>query len=689
LRVPLILLPKGIRAAVEADSSAERLCAFLLAPERDNQQISAEGGAVDACDGEKELRHVTVLIQDSAGGTCTQDSGGWGRTPSLEGRRMPSLAPPPSGVFDDSAQPAAAVMPRGRIEMVRASFAYGKGSALLRDISLQCAPGSLTIITGTVGAGKSNLLAAILRQMSCVTGQSSSVGSFAYVPQTSWCAHGTVRDNILFGKTWDERRYRQVLFACALERDMTLLADGDLTEIGERGMNLSGGQRQRIAIARATYASADLVLLDSPLSAVDSYTMQHIFRNAISGLMKEEGATILLVTHHVDLLPEADTLVVMADGTATYVGEPTSAVIQKFFPSHEHEMEDVPDAEFSKETADVPWDEPPDAPASGGSILAGTVNAASSSCAFQPASPSIPSLQRMRGSAALVAHEQTSSVNGAMLSTLGEGDVPPGRQSLDQRGWWEHENALGEGDVPRGRQSLDQRGCDNANAKTELTLLAPGSMEYTAFCARRTAARLLATRSKESSMGGGASGNSDLMGNSYLILLWEIRWYIFVPVLCQFVATQLVRIFSDIWIAAWVRKDYQNRGGKFTEDYWYTSVYAGYVAVFAVMLFIRGYVFYKPFVAAATRLHDKMFAALLRAPMSFFTLTPLGNVLASVSKDMDTITETLLEDMMIAIVYCCILGTTIGVVIKTVNVFAAIAGIEKLLGSIKALLRLC
>ena len=148
-------------------------------------------------------------------------------------------------------------------------------------------------------------------------------------------------------------------------------------------------------------------------------------------------------------------------------------------------------------------------------------------------------------------------------------------------------------------------------------------------------------------------------------------------------------MFSDIWIAVWVRKDYQNRGGKFAEDYWYTSVYAGYVAVFAVMLFIRGYVFYKPFVAAATRLHDKMFAALLRAPMSFFTLTPLGNVLASVSKDMDTITETLLEDMMIAIVYCCILGTTIGVVVKTVVEFAAIAGIKKLSGSIKALVRLC
>jgi ABC-type histidine transport system ATPase subunit len=88
------------------------------------------------------------------------------------------------------------------------------------------------------------------------------------------------------------------------ERDLELLDEGDLTLLGERGMNLSGGQRQRIAIARAVYARANIAFLDSPLSAVDAYTSQHIFRHCIQGIMlhgdADARATVVLVTHQIE-----------------------------------------------------------------------------------------------------------------------------------------------------------------------------------------------------------------------------------------------------------------------------------------------------------------------------------------------------------------------------------------------------
>ena len=78
-----------------------------------------------------------------------------------------------------------------------------------------------------------------------------------------------MRDNILFGAEYDKKRFSDVVDACCLASDLEMLANGDLTEIGERGVNLSGGQKQRVNLARALYSDKDLYLLDDPLSAVD------------------------------------------------------------------------------------------------------------------------------------------------------------------------------------------------------------------------------------------------------------------------------------------------------------------------------------------------------------------------------------------------------------------------------------
>jgi ATP-binding cassette subfamily C (CFTR/MRP) protein 1 len=75
----------------------------------------------------------------------------------------------------------------------------------------------------------------------------------------------------LFGRAYEEELYQRVLSACALSADVKMLRLGDMTEIGERGINLSGGQKQRVAIARAVYSQADVLIMDDPLSALDAH----------------------------------------------------------------------------------------------------------------------------------------------------------------------------------------------------------------------------------------------------------------------------------------------------------------------------------------------------------------------------------------------------------------------------------
>jgi len=97
------------------------------------------------------------------------------------------------------------------------------------------------------------------------------------VSQTAWIQTGTIQENILFGSEMDGQLYQDTIERCSLVKDLELLPYGDLTEIGERGVNLSGGQKQRIQLARALYQNADIYLLDDPFSAVDAHTATSLF----------------------------------------------------------------------------------------------------------------------------------------------------------------------------------------------------------------------------------------------------------------------------------------------------------------------------------------------------------------------------------------------------------------------------
>ena len=145
-------------------------------------------------------------------------------------------------------------------------------------------------------------------------------GSIAYVPQTPWLQNASLRYNITFGKAFKESTYNKVIQACALQPDLDILAGGDSTEIGEKGINLSGGQKQRVSIARSIYSNRDIYLLDDPLSAVDAKVGKHMFDNVIgpNGLLKNK--TRLLVTHGVSYLPQTDMILVVKNGTISERG---------------------------------------------------------------------------------------------------------------------------------------------------------------------------------------------------------------------------------------------------------------------------------------------------------------------------------------------------------------------------------
>ncbi|CAK8531696.1 unnamed protein product [Lathyrus sativus] len=189
----------------------------------------------------------------------------------------------------------------------------------LRVEELVIKKGNHAAVVGTVGSGKSSLLASLLGEMFKISGKVRVCGRTAYVAQTSWIQNATIKENILFGLPMNMDKYKEALRVCCLEKDLEMMEYSDETEIGERGINLSGGQKQRIQLARAVYQDTDIYLLDDVFSAVDAQTGSYIFKECIMGTLKDK--TVLLVTHQVDFLHNVDSIMVMREGRVVQSGK--------------------------------------------------------------------------------------------------------------------------------------------------------------------------------------------------------------------------------------------------------------------------------------------------------------------------------------------------------------------------------
>ncbi|KAJ8245272.1 hypothetical protein GJAV_G00268970 [Gymnothorax javanicus] len=189
---------------------------------------------------------------------------------------------------------------------------------VLKNINLHLSKGQMLAVAGSTGSGKSSLLMMILGELVPSQGKVRHSGRVSFSPQTPWIMPGSIRDNILFGLTYDEYRYTSVIKACQLEEDLALLPAKDKTLLKEGGGTLSSGQRARIGLARAVYKDADLYLLDSPFTHLDIVTEREVFDRCLCRLMAAK--TRVVVTSKLEHLKRADKILLLHNGMCYFYG---------------------------------------------------------------------------------------------------------------------------------------------------------------------------------------------------------------------------------------------------------------------------------------------------------------------------------------------------------------------------------
>ncbi|KAF3359841.1 hypothetical protein VdG1_05050 [Verticillium dahliae VDG1] len=297
LRTPMNWLPTSIGHLVDADAALKRFEALLL-----SEESPAHPGATPGLKHAIEIQNATFTWEKSSTGSEEQATETAAK--SRKTRRFRTLGRYPPKEADSTCTP--------RYDGEKVAGRSNEPPFSLENISVAISSQELVAVVGSVGCGKSSLLSALANDMRLVQGTMKFNSNVAYCPQSAWLQNATIRENILFGRSFDKELYSRVTHACALEADFALLPHGDLTEIGEKGITLSGGQKQRVNIARAIYSDAGIVLLDDPLSAVDAHVGNHIFNQAISGLL--HGKCCVLVTHQLQVLRRCDRVIWMTNG---------------------------------------------------------------------------------------------------------------------------------------------------------------------------------------------------------------------------------------------------------------------------------------------------------------------------------------------------------------------------------------
>ena len=305
LRFPLLFYPMALAQLSQAQVSAQRVETFL--------NMKEVGGSEEASSGYVRIESGNKGGSSSSGGEINvEDATIYWSDPSIPISKH--------DIDDDSSvssksvassRKSKATAKEGESEVLGdEELVYPK--PVLEHVNFKVNSGELSAVVGRVASGKSTICSAILNETVLGSGKITLKGKVAYAAQSPWILNASLRDNILFGMPMDQEKYQRVLEACQLAIDLELLENGDMTEIGERGINLSGGQKQRVSIARAAYSDADTIILDDPLSALDPEVGGKLFEECVVKLMK--GRTRLMVTNQLQFLQFCDNVIALGKG---------------------------------------------------------------------------------------------------------------------------------------------------------------------------------------------------------------------------------------------------------------------------------------------------------------------------------------------------------------------------------------
>jgi ATP-binding cassette, subfamily B, multidrug efflux pump len=213
----------------------------------------------------------------------------------------------------------------GRVAFEHIWFSYDKAKPLITDLSLVAEPGSTVAIVGPTGAGKTTLVNLIMRFYELDRGRitldgvdiatvprSALRGNIAMVLQDTWLFHGTIRDNIAYGRpTASDEEIHAAAEATYVDRFVHALPDGYDTVLDEEASNISAGEKQLITIARAFLADPALLILDEATSSVDTRT-EVLVQRAMAALRTDR--TSFVIAHRLSTIRDADVILVMEDG---------------------------------------------------------------------------------------------------------------------------------------------------------------------------------------------------------------------------------------------------------------------------------------------------------------------------------------------------------------------------------------
>ncbi|KAG8186529.1 hypothetical protein JTE90_023957 [Oedothorax gibbosus] len=488
------------------------------------------------------------------------------------------------------------------------------GESTLRNVTLKVRPGELLAVVGPVGCGKTSLLMSILGELPIVSGEVKVRGKVAYASQEPWVFGGSVRQNVIFGSTFDEARYKKVLNVCALDKDIELFPYGDQTAVGERGVSLSGGQKARVNLARAMYFDADIFLLDDPLSAVDSAVSKHLFEKCINGYLKDKVR--ILATHQIQFLKGASQILVLKEGRCLAMGtfqQLTDAGVDLGSLMEDYEQEKR--------------------------HRLCSLNSTVSNISFEE--------QITDGTTPIPMYESTmslnSSVSGDFDEVTGEGVIDKKPQKAEEirssgavrfQVYSEYVKS-GAGCLLRSVMLFAYIGTQVLFNGSDFWLTAWTNSEQMKYNVKNCWAHANKTLLNETGV------YNDTYG---LIDFDHFKWTV------ANVSDDCPRLTNNYMLD-------EGDAVRLTNTPFNLSVYAGLVATVFLLSLVRTTSFFYMCMKASRTLHNKMFRCVLRSPVSFFDSNPVGRVLNRFSKDVGVIDETMpVAALDATIIFCTLLG---------------------------------